>query len=396
MNLLDLLPKQRQRIDLFAPPYSGHLHPILAIGREIVDYHDVRIISTPGAMQRVHSSGLIGIPILGDHEQELLEIANPNHAVRSNPIRLHRQFKSAIVLLDQLKKELNEIYREFPAPDLMIADFTLPVVGIVASSLNSRWWTSLPSPCVLETPDGPPAYCGGLRPARNWRDSVLHQLTRKKVRLFKTAVFRLYRKPLAHIGFSQLYRADGTEAAYSPDVVLALGNEDIEFNRSWPSTVRFVGPKLFTPPSDSPAPVFRSGKRHILVTIGTHLAWHKHAVVKAVKRLARSRPTWVFHFTDGDIAASTNEEVDNFVRLPYIDYGVHLANYDAVIHHGGAGIMYYCLASKKPSLVYPVDYDQFDHAARLEAAGLGVWLKNGLASIESAGKLLDEILGREK
>jgi UDP:flavonoid glycosyltransferase YjiC (YdhE family) len=47
----------------------------------------------------------------------------------------------------------------------------------------------------------------------------------------------------------------------------------------------------------------------------------------------------------------------------------------AVVHHGGAGVMWECLRAGVPQLVLPQDYDQFDHAARLEAAGVGVRLR---------------------
>ena len=38
--------------------------------------------------------------------------------------------------------------------------------------------------------------------------------------------------------------------------------------------------------------------------------------------------------------------------------------------------MYHALRAGVPSLVFPLDYDQFDHAARLQAAGAGLWLRD--------------------
>lgn len=49
---------------------------------------------------------------------------------------------------------------------------------------------------------------------------------------------------------------------------------------------------------------------------------------------------------------------------------------DVIIHHGGSGIMYECIKYGKPSIVFPQDYDQFDNAARIEYANLGVRVKN--------------------
>lgn len=384
MNILELLPPERQTIDLLAPPFAGHLHPILAIGREIASRHQVRVISTPQALPKIATAGLVGAALLDQSEALLLAITNPPHAVGSNPIRLHRQFQQALRLLVQFKAELADHYRATYAPQLLIADFTLPVCGAVASQFACRWWTSLPSPCVLETADGPPAYCGGLKPATNLRERISMRLARTKVRLFKTLMFHLYRSALRRVDLHRLYRDDGSEAAYSAERILALGEKDFEFPRTWPKAVCFVGPKLYSPSLLVAAePKFHPGRKHVLVTLGTHLHWHKDEVASAIVKLAARRPDLYFHFTDGDLLSRRVEESANFQRLPYVDYLQYLARYDAVVHHGGAGIMYYCLREQKPSIVYPLDYDQFDHAARIEAAGQGRWIRK-LGELEAA------------
>lgn len=395
LSLLELLPEnKRLRIDLLSPPFSGHLHPVLALGRALSVQHDVRIISTDSALAKIEAAGLQGIALMGKHEQALMAVANPQYAVGSNPLRLYRQFKSSLELLKLFGDQLDNLYCKSPSPDLIIADFTLPIAGIVAQKLGITWWTSLPSPCVLETPDGPPSYCGGLRPAQTRWEHIQQAVSRKKVRLFKLAVFQLFRKLIQELGLAKLYRTDGSEAAYSAERILALGDESIEFTRTWPKSVRFIGPALYTPPIDSPSLVFQPDKKHVLITLGTHLAWHKDEVVKSVIGLARSRPDWIFHFSNGDSLANGYELSANFIRLPYVDYDKYLQYYDAVIHHGGAGIMYYCLKLNKPALVYPVDYDQFDHAARLEAAGKAIWIKNGLIGLENCALLLEKMINR--
>ncbi|MBF0256379.1 MAG: hypothetical protein HQL47_07950 [Gammaproteobacteria bacterium] len=204
------------------------------------------------------------------------------------------------------------------------------------------------------------------------------------MRFFKRVMFWLYRSELSRVGFDRLYREDGSEAAYSADRILALGDQRFEFPRSWPESLRFIGAKLYHPPSPNRVePEFLPDKRHVLVTLGTHLHWHKDSVARIVREIAERRPELVFHFSDGDMAASAMERLDNFQRLPYIDYGRFLHRYDLVVHHGGAGIMYQCLQLDKPSIVYPIDYDQFDHAARIEYSGRGIWIRK-LAELEPA------------
>lgn len=395
-RLLALIPPDVTRIDLLAPPFAGHLHPVLAMGRALSTHYQVRIISTEGARTRIEAAGLTALLLPGDYDSPLTAVVNPRYAVKSNPLRLYRQFKRVVGLLKNFADELAGVWLQQGKPDLAIADFTLPVVGEVCRRLVIPWWTSMPSPCVIDTPDGVPAYSGGLLPPVNTLQRFTQTLHRHKVRGFKRLLFRLFRQTIRQTGIYELYRQDGSENAYSPDCILALGEAWFEFPRSWPVAVRFIGPALYTPPLTTTAPPFVAGKRHVLVTLGTHLDWHKEAVVQAVHQLAQTLPDWMFHFTDGDMAAGSVTGQKNVVRLPWVDYDCWLAHYDAVIHHGGAGILWHCLQREIPSLVYPVDYDQFDHAARLHHCGKGIWLRGGVQSIAGAKAALQRVVeGKE-
>jgi UDP:flavonoid glycosyltransferase YjiC (YdhE family) len=366
---------RRKRIDLLSPPYSGHLHPILCMARILSQSYQVRVLSTPGAQERIRAAGVEGIEILPGADATLRNISNPPHAVGSNPLRLHRQFRAALQLFARIRAELAGLYQT-NRPDLLIGDFTVASMGVVAEELGIPWWTSLPSPCVLETKDGPPAYQGGLKPATGWLSAVRNHLGRQTIRCFKRSIFFWYRRHIRAIGWPHLYRGDGSETIYSPRCIVALGLEAFEFPRTWPASVRFVGPMLYTPPLDLPGPEFAPERRHVLVTLGTHLAWRKARFASDVAEVARKMPEVVFHFSDGEPSNQAASVANNFHRLPFIDYERYIERYDLVVHHGGAGIMYYCLRHGVPAVVYPVDYDQFDHASRLEAAGLAVWLRH--------------------
>lgn len=387
-RLFDLIPAGVTRIDLLAPPFSGHLHPVLALGRALAVHYQVRIISTRGASARIAAAGLQGMILDGDFDTPLLSVVNPRYAVKSHPVRLYRQFRSVVGLLKGFADELERVWHREGAPDLAIADFTLPVAGAVCHRFNVPWWSSLPSPCVLEAPDGPPAYCGGLMPASGRWEQLSHLIHRKKVRLFKRLIFWVFRGVIRETGMTHLYRPDGTESAYSPLRILALGEEEMEFKRTWPASVKFFGPALYTPPAGAQKPKFIEGKRHVLITLGTHLDWHKDDVAQAAAALAKTLPEWEFHFTDGSLAGEVYQRSDNFLRINWVDYDRWLSHYDVVIHHGGAGIMWHCIQKGIPALVYPVDYDQFDHAARVEFFKKGIWLRGGLEQLAQARGLL--------
>ena len=369
-------------VDLAAPPFCGHLHPILGIARRLAaEGFETRVLSTERGLAQARAAGLDGVAFLRGRDAEVGRIVGGPRPAGSNPFALHAQLRVNLRLMRQFHAETDALYRRQRRPDLLIADFTLPVAGAVAVAHGVPWWTSHPSPCVAEAlgGEGTPAYLGGWSPRGGhlglWRDRLGHAV----IRGFKRTVGVLHRRELAALGFPRLYRPDGTEAVYSPELVLALSSPALEFPRRWPPAFRLVGPVLYTPPAPevmTPPPLlprFEPGRLHVLVTLGTHLEWLKDQAAAATARAAESRPDVVFHFSDGrpdGAATAVAPGPANLQRVPYVPYDRYLPRYDLVVHHGGAGILHGCLRHGRPAVVFPVDFDQFDHAARLVRAGV--------------------------
>ncbi|MEP7013703.1 MAG: nucleotide disphospho-sugar-binding domain-containing protein [Acidobacteriota bacterium] len=360
----------RERIDLIGPPFAGHLHPLLGIGRRLARDYEVRVISTERAQPEIAAAGLIGRVVLPGRDAEIRAIVEPPHSVGSNPFRLHAQLRANLRLLLAFREEIRALWNAEPRPDLLIADFTVPVAGSLARELGIPWWTSHASPCVIESCDGPPAYLGGWHPGRGPLGKLRDAAGRALIRAFKLGVHRLYREPIRALGFPRLYRTDGSEAVYSPERVLACSIPELEFPRTLPAAAELIGPVLYTPPTSAPEPPFRAGRPAVLVTLGTHLAWKKDELAEAVRAAAQAIPEIDFHFTDGRAESDRSESEGNFHRLGYVSYERDLARYALIVHHGGAGVQFHTLRAGLPTLVLPIDFDQFDHAARLEAAGV--------------------------
>ena len=135
----------RRRVMLIAPPFSGHLHPLIGIGQRLQGDVDVTVVSTPGGVRTANECGLEGHAILAGHEHRVCQIAEPGQSVRSNPIRLWRQFRANVALLATMKRECDALLAA-TRPTLVIADFTVPVAGLSARQHGIGWWTTLPSP----------------------------------------------------------------------------------------------------------------------------------------------------------------------------------------------------------------------------------------------------------
>ncbi len=286
-------------------------------------------------------------------------------------------------------------------PALVLADFTAPMAGLVAQAAGLPWVTTMPTPFALETRRGTPSYCGGWGPARHTGHQVRDAAGRAVTHAVKTSFGVIFRRRLSALGTS-VYRADGSEAAYSPTMILGLGLPELEFERDWPAALRLVGPIT----TDLRAPgalgaeadprvrrVLESPRRAVLVTLGTHLQWAKTELVDQVcpwppplREVAylvslgrRARPGAGRAGPDprgGDRTWSSATTCSYDEVLPHVD---------AVIHHGGAGISYAALAAGAPALVWPQDYDQFDFAARLAHAGVGVRVRNLTHASTAAG-----------
>ncbi|MEN1678789.1 MAG: nucleotide disphospho-sugar-binding domain-containing protein [Planctomycetota bacterium] len=298
--------------------------------------------------------------------------------------------------MEQLQEELVALW-EADRPGLVVADFVLPVAGLTAKRMGIDWWTGMPTPCVLETGDGVPSYLGGWKPRSDWYGRCRDQAGRAVVRAFKLGVRKMFDSQFRALSISSVYRSDGLEVAYSPTRVLGFGLRDFEFAREWPDHFDFIGPLTESPPFAYAEPPFAPGKRHVLVTLGTHLPWARRRAYDLIRRVAAAMPAWVFHFSDGEPGSLSRSTAGNLIRVGFLPYGNLLPRYDAAIMHGGTGITYACIESGVPMLVWPHDYDQFDHAARIVERGLGLRLTPSPKAIkQDLGRLCSEATFRDR
>lgn len=369
-------------VDLVAPPMAGHLHPVLGIAARLAREPgvEVRVISTAGALPEIAASGVPGLALLDGADEVLETVVNPPYRIGSNPRRLARQLRAAVGLQQEFRGELLAVWAQ-RRPDLVLADFTMGAVGSAADEIGVPWWTTHPSPCAIEGRSGPPSYLGGWRPGAGVLGRGRDAVGRGVVRGFKGLAPRLAGVRLADVGVPRLHRPDGSEAIYSPERIFALTPEAIEFPRSLPAAVRYVGPVLHTPPSAAAPPELAPGRPTVLLTAGTHLPWHKQTLLAAAAEAAAALPDVDLHVSLGGDPPPAGSGAGAGVTVHrYVDYARDLPRFSAVVHHGGAGVLGHTLAAGLPAVVVPVDYDQFDHAVRLTEAGVAVAVTTTLAA----------------
>ncbi|MBE9138009.1 glycosyltransferase family 1 protein [Nodosilinea sp. LEGE 07088] len=366
-------------IDFVAPPFGGHLYPLLELASYLrhQGMENLRVVSTPAATPAIATTELEGVYLLKGEDAAISAIANPPYEVRSNPRRLLQQFRANLSLMADLKLQLRGVWQG-RKPDLVIADFTLPVAGMLAQEMGVNWWTSSPTLCAIETQTGTPSYLGGLMPGQSWYSRIRDFMGRRLIHSFKTGVGWWFRDELRSLNISSIYRADGHERIYSPTKILGLGLREFEFERDWPTALDFVGPLTASPTFRHSPPVLPAGVRHVLVSLGTHLLWAKAPAALFIEQVAAQMPGVHFHFSYGVAGEQRQRSLANIHTYGYLPYDNYMTHFDAAIIHGGTGVLYSCIKAGVPMLVWPHDYDQFDHAARIIYHGLGLRFKANL------------------
>ena len=377
---------------IVTPPYSGHLNPLLVIAQHLrCRGVDSTFVTGPAKLPACLDLGFDAVPVLPEDPAAMERIANTAR-ISGHPLRALRQVRNNFRLLPRALVDVQAAADRL-RPDAIVGDFCAPVAGLVAGRLGVPWITTMPTPFAIENRLGTPAYCGGWAPGPGLLPKLRDGIGRGLTRGSKHLAGALFGSELASFG-GGLYRADGSEVFYSDQAILALGLAELEFDRDWPDVLRFIGPITADPTLSSnatePAAAAdldlrrRPDEPRVLVTLGTHLTWAKTHLVARVLELAERLPghRFVVALGDADRRTRPRRAAERVQVVPWVPYDRTLGGFDAVIHHGGAGITYSTLRAGRPSLVWPHDYDQFDFAARIVRQGLGVRIRR-LADAEA-------------
>jgi len=369
-----------------APPFAGHLYPMLPLARAALDAgHDVEFLTGAAKVATLREAGFRADTLPALSGGVLEAIANTPERVGSNPFALAAQMRQAFAVLGDAKADFMARWRA-KRPDIIVADFIAVPAGLAATALDLPWITTMRTAFALEGKGGPPSYLGGLAPLPGALGAARDALGWAGVRAGKDMLAALFARDMRAVGLTRR-RDDGGEALYSPHAILALELAELEFPRDWPPQLRFIGPNADNP--EPPLPLALPPHPRVLVTLGTHLLWAKRDLIAQTKALAARVPNVSFVFALGDAANASATPLHQDGRVTayaYVPYNEHLGRFDAVIHHGGAGVVGAAIAAAKPALVIPHDYDQFDYAARIAHHRLGLRARR-LDSADAAAKL---------
>ncbi|MGT2947033.1 glycosyltransferase [Streptococcus chenjunshii] len=371
------------KIAAVAPPFSGHLYPLLGLLQPFLKNADysIRVYTGLAKKEMVTASGFSCQVIHTEDPYVFERIANTEKKI--SVLGMLKQFSQYLAILDELSAELEDAFSDYQ-PDMVIADFTAAPIALLYQKMSFKWITVIPTPFAIESSSGTPSYLGGLSPKNNLWGTLRDCSGRQFIHLFKRAAALLYHRRLASYRF-KIYNKQGLENLYSPESIVAVGMKEFEFRDDFPPQLKWAGPAYLKRPSYPAEKTWNQPfAKRILVTNGTHLLWGKKEMLAITADLASRHPQIQFLVSLGqeESAAAEKKLADNILISPYLDYEMILPQVDAVIHHAGAGITYACIRHCKPALAIPYDYDQPDYAARLAWFGAGRRLKRS-ASLET-------------
>ncbi|MEA2781387.1 MAG: hypothetical protein QOK29_2931 [Rhodospirillaceae bacterium] len=386
------------KVLIASTPATGHLNPLLAIGRILIEEgHEVVALSGSAFRKRIEKIGAEFRPLPAGADFDLSDIVSVVPELKDMPpgpewlrVAMERLFVDTI---PAQHKGLRQVLRDFPA-DVIIADDM--IFGVLPMLLGPR---SKRPPIVLcgtsilhwRREDGAPNFIG-LPPATT--EAQLKEyaaIAEEHDRAVNRPVSDRLNRCLSDFGVGPLSMTLFESVVQLADAYLQLTVPSFEFPRPMPSSVHFVG-ALPMIPNQAPLPSWAhelDGSRMVvLVTQGT-VANHDFGLLVAptLAALANEPDLLVVVTTGGRPIEAIPGTIPGNARLAsYLPFEWMLPNTDVLVTNGGYGSVNQAMSFGIPLVTAGLTEDKADVTARVGWSGVGI----DLATNEPTAQALRE------
>jgi UDP:flavonoid glycosyltransferase YjiC (YdhE family) len=395
------------RILLASTPLIGHLNPLLAIGRILIqEGHEVVGLSASVLRERIQGigAGFRVFPAGADLDLRDIAAAFPELETIPPGPEMSRFYLERVFInpIPAQNEGLRQVLRDFPA-DVIIADNGF--LGAFPMLLGPR--SERPAIVLCGTSflpsrrdDGAP-HLVGLPPASS-------EAQRKEY----AAIFKEHEKavfePIAHylnnclarLGVKQLSMNILHARVALPDAYLQLTVPSFEFPRQdLPASVHFVG-RLPIIPNQAPLPAWAdeldSSRKIVLVTQGTLSNHNFDQLVAPTLAALANEPDLLVVVTGGgrSVEAIPGPIPGNARLASYLPFEWLLPKVDAFVTNGGYGSVNQALSFGIPLVTAGLTEDKADVNARVAWSRVGIDLKTNeptsLALREAIRAVLDK------
>ena len=113
--------EKRIKVDFLAPPFEGHLNPLIEMAEKLKDKYDIRFITGKDKNEIIMNSGFQVENILTEENEVFERLSNTEKQVKTNFFELKKQFFENLRLIPKVTDELKELMRKNKT-DIIVAD----------------------------------------------------------------------------------------------------------------------------------------------------------------------------------------------------------------------------------------------------------------------------------
>jgi MGT family glycosyltransferase len=372
------------KILLASTPATGHLNPLLAIGRLLIaEGHDVAFLSGSALRSLIERIGARFYAFPAGADFDLRDFATVAPELKTIPpglewyrVAMERIFVDAIPAQHE---GMQQVLQDFPADIIVGDDMLFGVLPMLLGPRSKRPPIALCGTSFLHwrRDDGAPNFAG-LPPATTQAQRADYSAVYREhdEHLYQPVGDRLNR--LLHtMGVGPLSMPMFDSVVELADAYLQLTVPSFEFPRDFPSSVRFVGrPPII--PDQAPLPSWAheldGSRKVVLVTQGT-LANHNFGLLIAptLAALADQSDLLVVATAGGRPVDAIPGPVPANARLAqYLPFEWILPKTDAFVTNGGYGSVNQAMSYGIPLVTAGLTEDKADVNARVRWSGVGI------------------------
>jgi UDP:flavonoid glycosyltransferase YjiC (YdhE family) len=369
------------KILIASTPATGHLNPLLAIGRFLIDEgHEIAFLSGSALRSPIERIGARFYAFPAGADFDLRDFATVAPELKTIPpglewfrVAMERVFVDAI---PAQHKGMQQVLQDFPAEIIVGDDMLFGVLPMLLGPRAERPPIALCGTSFLHwrRDDGAPNFAG-LPPASTQaqRDNYAAVYREHDEHLYQPVADRLNRS-LQTMGVGPLSMPMFDSVVELADAYLQLTVPSFEFPRAFPASVHFVGrPPII--PDQAPLPPWAheldGSRKVVLVTQGT-LANHNFGLLIA-PTLANEPDLLVVATAGGRPVDAIPGPIPANARLAqYLPFEWILPKADAFVTNGGYGSVNQAMSFGIPLVTAGLTEDKADVNARVAWSGVGI------------------------
>jgi MGT family glycosyltransferase len=372
------------KILMASTPATGHLNPLLAIGRILIaGGHEIAFLSGSALRDRIEAIGarFHALPAGADLDlRDILsvvpELKTMPHGPERRLLSLNRIFVDTIPAQHQ---GLQQVLQSFPADVVVSDDMFFGLLPMLLAPRSKRTPVVMCGTSFLHCrrDDGAPHFIG-LPPATTQAQRKEYAAAyRQEERLIWQPTADRLNKMLAQLGADRLVLPLFESVVHFADAYLQLTVPSFEFPRSIPSTVHFIG----TPPIvanqvslPSWAKDLDGSRKVVLVTQGTVANDDFDRLIGPTLRALADRSDVLVVATGGGRPIETipGPIPDNARVAQYLPFEWILPKADVFVTNGGYGSVNQAMSFGVPLVTAGLTQDKADVNARVAWSGIGI------------------------